>query len=765
MEKKVVNHKSYLDELNDIQRKAVTSGTGPKMVIAGPGSGKTRVLTYRIAYLIEQGIPPHRILALTFTNKAAREMKDRIERVVGASAKRVIAGTFHSVFARFLRYDAHLIGYPNDFTIYDTDDTKSVVRAIIKKMGLEPKVYQVSAIRSRISMAKSNLITPKLYSANSELINQDRMNRRPMLQSIYGQYTQELMRAGAMDFDDLLLQMFRLLYENYDNIREKYQEKFDYVLVDEFQDTNYLQYQIIKQFIDYDHSPHNINIVGDDAQSIYSFRGATIENILKFEQDYPKVETFKLEQNYRSTNYIVQAANDVISYNRNQIQKKIWTSHEEGEKIKIEKCISDTEEGRKVASLIIEQKNRHHLKNSEIAILYRTNAQSRTLEEHLRRNNIPYKIFGGLSFYQRKEVKDLVAYLRLTVNYKDNEAMKRIINYPKRGLGATTIQKIVDIADANEISMWEAVTMVKLSKRAENSLMGFGKMIQDFTKRAENQDAYTLASYIAKKSGILDLLQQDNTPEGISRVENVTSLLNGIQEFIDLDEVIEGQDLDAISNKSLAAYLQNITLLTDQDQGDVDDVDHVTMMSVHAAKGLEYKSVFVVGMEENLFPSYLSVSDPRQLDEERRLFYVAITRAEMYLTLTYANSRYHYGQVRYNDVSRFLEEIGGDNVDSIISSSNSTAGFGTARSRLSGNFKTLKEVKTPTLSIDPANFKPSPNDLIEPGMNVLHLKFGEGKVLAVDGAKDNKIATIRFDQVDNPERRIMLRFAKLQILD
>ncbi len=765
MEKGVVNHKSYLDELNDIQRLAVTSGSGPKMVIAGPGSGKTRVLTYRIAYLIQQGIPPHRILALTFTNKAAKEMKHRIERVVGAAAKRVQAGTFHSVFARFLRYDAHLIGYPNDFTIYDTDDTKSVVRGIIKKLGLEPKVYQVSAIRSRISMAKSNLITPKLYAANHELVSQDRMNRRPMLQNIYGQYSQELMRAGAMDFDDLLLQMFRLLYENYDNIREKYQEKFDYVLVDEFQDTNYLQYQIIKQFIDYEHSPHNINIVGDDAQSIYSFRGATIENILKFEQDYPKVETFKLEQNYRSTNFIVQAANDVISYNRNQIQKKIWTSHDEGEKIKIEKCISDTEEGRKVASLIIEQKNRHHLKNSEIAILYRTNAQSRTLEEHLRRNNIPYKIFGGLSFYQRKEVKDLVAYLRLTVNYRDNEAMKRIINYPKRGLGATTIQKISDIADANEISMWEAVTMVKLSKRAENSLMGFGKMIQDFTKRAEKQDAYTLASYIAKKSGILDLLQQDNTPEGINRVENLTSLLNGIQEFIDLDEVVEGQDLDAVSNKSLATYLQNITLLTDQDESDVDNVDHVTLMSVHAAKGLEYPSIFVVGMEENLFPSYLSVSDPRQLDEERRLFYVAITRAEKFLTLTYANSRYHYGQVRYNDVSRFLEEIGGDNVDSIITAGNTTAGFGKARSSISGSFKSLKEVSATIPKVDPSTFKPSSNDLIEAGQKVLHLKFGEGEVLAVDGAKDNKIATIRFDQVDNPERRIMLRFAKLQILD
>ena len=765
MEKKVVNHKSYLDELNDIQRLAVTSGSGPKMVIAGPGSGKTRVLTYRIAYLIQQGIPPHRILALTFTNKAAREMKDRIERVVGAPAKRVIAGTFHSVFARFLRYDAHNIGYPNDFTIYDTDDTKSVIRGIIKKLGLEPKVYQVSAIRSRISMAKSNLITPKLYAANTELVNQDRMNRRPMVQNIYSMYSQELMRAGAMDFDDLLLQMFRLLYENFDNIKEKYQEKFDYVLVDEFQDTNYLQYQIIKQFIDYDGSPHNINIVGDDAQSIYSFRGATIENILKFEQDYPALQTFKLEQNYRSTNYIVQAANDVISYNKNQIQKKIWTSHNEGEKIKIEKCLSDTEESRKVASLIIEQKNRYHLKNSDIAILYRTNAQSRTLEEHLRRNNIPYKIYGGLSFYQRKEVKDLVAYLRLTVNYRDNEAMKRIINYPKRGLGSTSIQKVMDMADANEVSMWEALTHVNLSKRAKNSLLSFGNMIQDFTKRAETQDAYTLASYIAKKSGILDLLQVDKTPEGVSRVENITSLLNGIQEFIDSDEVQEGQDLEAVSNKSLASYLQNITLLTDQDNSDIDNVDHITLMSVHAAKGLEYKSVFVVGMEENLFPSYLSVSDPRQLDEERRLFYVAITRAEKFLTLTYANSRYHFGQVRYNDVSRFLEEIGGDNVDSIISVGNTTAGFGRARAAIKGNYRPLKEVKAPVLNIDPADFKPSSNDLIAEGQKVLHLKFGEGEVVAVDGAKDNRIATIRFDQIDNPERRIMLRFAKLQILD
>lgn len=763
MEHKVVVHKNYLDELNEIQHQAVTAGQGPVMVIAGPGSGKTRVLTYRIAYLIQQGIPPHKILALTFTNKAAREMKERIESVVGQVANRVTAGTFHSIFARFLRYDAHMIGYPNDFTIYDSDDSKSVVRAVLKKLSLDTKTYPVSVVRSRISMAKSNLITPKLYASNDDLISQDRIARRPMMQTIYGMYTQELMKAGAMDFDDLLLQMFRLLYENFDNVLEKYQNKFDYVLVDEFQDTNYLQYQIIKKLIDYPGSPHNINIVGDDAQSIYSFRGATIENILKFEKDYPQVVTYKLEQNYRSTNFIVQAANDVIAFNRKQIQKKIWTESDTGEKIRIERCISDTEEGRKVTSLIIEQKNRYHLSNKDIAILYRTNAQSRVFDEHLRRNNIAYKIYGGLSFYQRKEVKDLVAYLRLCVNYRDNEAFKRIINYPKRGIGATTLQRISDLADANDISMWEAISMMQLTKRTQNKLVNFAQLIADFTKRAETQDAYTVANYIAKKSGILDVLKADNTPEGISRIENITSLLDGIQEFIQTDEIVEGQDLDMMSDKSLASYLQNITLLTDQDDTDP-DVDHITLMSVHAAKGLEYPSVFVVGLEENLFPSYMSLSNPGQLDEERRLFYVAITRAERFLTLTYATSRYHYGQVRNNDLSRFLEEIGPENVDTVVSVTDKTAQFGRGRSSVSGSFKMLKPERA-QLSIDPSNFTASSSADIEIGHQVLHLKFGKGEVINIDGAKDNRVATIRFDQLDNPERRIMLRFAKLQILE
>ena len=763
MENKLVSGSSYLDELNDIQRKAVTAGTGPVMVIAGPGSGKTRVLTYRIAYLIQNGVPPHRILALTFTNKAAKEMKERIENVVGQIANRVTAGTFHSVFCRMLRSDAHNIGYPNDFSIYDSDDSKSVIRGILKKMSLDPKVYNVTAIRSRISMAKSNLITPKLYAANEDLIAQDRINRRPMTQMIYAQYSNELLKAGAMDFDDLLLQMFRLLYENHDNILEKYQRKFDYVLVDEFQDTNFLQYSIIRQFSVYEGSQHNINIVGDDAQSIYSFRGATIENILKFEQDFPNVKTYKLEQNYRSTKHIVQAANDVIGYNKNQIKKEIWTSEDQGEKIKVERCISDTEEGRKVASLIIEQRNRHHLKNSEIAILYRTNAQSRVFEEHLRRHNIPYRIYGGLSFYQRKEIKDMIAYLRLTINFRDNEAFKRIINYPKRGLGDSTIQKIIDMADANNISMWEAISHVPLAARAKNKLLNFGLMIDDFRKRAISQDAYTVASYVAKKSGILDLLKADNSPEGVARIENITSLLDGIQEFIDNDEILEGQDESMIGGKSIAEYLQNIALLTDQDSNDP-ELDHVTMMSVHAAKGLEYKSVFVVGMEENLFPSFMSQGDPNQLDEERRLFYVAITRAEKYLTLTYANSRYHYGQIRNNDLSRFLEEIGGENVDTIVSVGNTTAQFGSARSGVSGNFRKLNTVRESVVKVDPATFKASAISDIKEGDTVLHMKFGEGKVISIDGAKDNLIATIRFDQIDTPERRLVLRFAKLQVI-
>ena len=744
---------SYLDQLNEHQRDAVTCTDGPVMVIAGPGSGKTRVLTFRIAHLINTGVPPWQILALTFTNKAAREMKERIERVVGSSANKVWAGTFHSLFARILRYEAHHLGYPNDFTIYDTDDTKSVIKEVLKQMGLDTKVYSPGLVRSRISSAKSNLITPKNYAVDEELLQQDRMNRIPMMYAVYDRYARKCLRAGAMDFDDLLLQMFRLLYQNPENVREKYQRQFQYILVDEFQDTNYLQYEILKQFVNYEGSSENICIVGDDAQSIYSFRGATIENILQFQEDFREVKTFKLERNYRSTTHIVDAANGVISYNQRQIKKTIWTDNLGEHKIKIIKTITDSEEGKRVADGIIEQKNRYSLENSQIAILYRTNAQSRIFEEHLRRYNIPYRIYGGLSFYQRKEIKDLLAYMRLTVNPKDNEAFKRVINYPKRGFGNKSLDTLIQFAEDNEISIFESIPMIDMSSRAKSIIMEFVKLIANFRMKAEKSNAYDVAMYIAKKSGIIDLYKNDGTLEGLGRLENINALLDGVQEFVEDDVLDPGEEE---MDKSLAKYLQNIALITDMDEEKSTDV--ITLMSVHSAKGLEFKSVFVVGLEENLFPSYLSLSDPNQLDEERRLFYVAITRAEEFLTLTYANSRYQYGQMRFNDPSRFLEEIPLENVDSIMPIK-SKPSFG--EPRILGNFKQHVSKKSMP-KIDVTDFVPNdPSDISE-GMKVLHMKFGEGLVKNID---ERKIATIYFDQVpENPEKRIMLQYAKLQIL-
>lgn len=747
---------SYLDQLNDIQRKAVTTVDGPVVVIAGPGSGKTRVLTFRIAHLLQSGVEPWRILALTFTNKAAREMKERIELVAGTAVHKVWAGTFHSLFARILRVEAHRIGYPNDFTIYDTDDSKSLINEIIKSMGLDKNAYNSGAVRSRISTAKSNLITPKAYVQNADLMQYDRMNKRPRLHEVYDQYVKKCLRAGAMDFDDLLLQMFKLFYQNPDNIREKYQRQFSYVMVDEFQDTNFLQYEILKHFVNYEGSPQNFCIVGDDAQSIYSFRGATIENILQFEKDYPDAQTFKLEQNYRSTHHIVEAANGVIGYNRKQIEKKIWTDNISEHKIKIIKSLSDSEEGRRVADMIIEQKNRHNLENKDLAILYRTNAQSRVFEEHLRRFNIPYRIYGGLSFYQRKEIKDLVAYLRLTVNPKDDEAFKRIINYPKRGIGNTTLAKLIQFADDNELSLWQSVPHIELSARASSQLAEFVGIIARFRSIMESKNAYEMASMIAKHSGMSTLLKADHSVEGISRFENMTALLDGIKEFVENDEVLLDDDP---TDKSLAKYLQSIALITDFDQ-ETDKVDVVTLMSVHAAKGLEFESVFVVGMEENLFPSYMSLSSPDQLDEERRLFYVAITRAKTYLTITYSNSRYTYGQMRFNDPSRFIEEIPAENVDSIITIK-TTPTFG--EPKIIGNFKSLGKPLKSVIKVNKANFKADDHNTFKKGMKVLHLKFGEGEILSID---ERMVATIHFEKVyDNPEKRIMLQYAKLQILE
>ena len=751
---------NYLDELNDIQRQAVTTLEGPVMVIAGPGSGKTRVLSYRIAHLIQSGVAPWQILTLTFTNKAAREMKERISTLIGSHAMRVWAGTFHSIFARILRSEADKIGYPNDFSIYDSTDSKNLIKQIVKDLNLDKNNYNPNAVLSRISQSKSNLVTPKVYAQTEAYTDYDKMSKRPMLHVIYQRYVNRCQKAGAMDFDDLLMLMYRLLAENKDGVRAKYQQAFRYLLVDEFQDTNFLQYEILKLLVNYEDSANNFCIVGDDAQSIYSFRGATIKNILQFQKDYPTVQVFKLEQNYRSTHHIVEAANEVITKNKRQIPKKIWTESGDGERIRIIRALNDTEEARRVADSIVEMKNRSHFANIDIAILYRTNAQSRIFEEFLRRYNLPYRVFGGLSFYQRKEVKDVLAYLRLTVNPNDDEALKRVINYPKRGIGATTISKIVALANDNDVSIWDAIPYFKATKRTQSLLDNFVEKIKQFTIKSKKDTPYRTAEFIVKQSGVLSDLRKDNTIEGLSRIENIESLLSGVQLFEENDELMAGEE---IVEKNLAGYLQNIALITDQDE-DKEEKDYVSLMSVHAAKGLEYKSIFVVGMEENLFPSYMSVSDPDQLEEERRLFYVAITRAEQILTLTYATSRYQYGQMRFNDPSRFLEEIGVQHFDKPLEiRSKGISSF--SEPKVLGKLGTLKPKKEYIALVDPASFKPSAPHLIKQGMYILHKKFGKGHVESIEGSDHNKVATIHFAQIDNPSRKIMLKFAKLQILD
>ena len=749
--------KTYLDELNDVQRQAVTQTEGPVLVIAGPGSGKTRVLTYRIAHLIETGVAPWNILTLTFTNKSAREMKERITKVVGESGNKVWAGTFHSIFARILRYEADKIGYTSNFTIYDTDDSRSVIKGLIKEMNLDPQQYNVNGVGARISKCKSSLIPPSSYETNENMMAADRKSNRLHFHAIYKKYTAKCKKADAMDFDDLLYQLYRLLVSE-PEIKKKYQERFKYLMVDEFQDTNQLQYGILKELVMYDKSPNNICVVGDDAQSIYAFRGATIQNILNFETDFKNLKTFKLEQNYRSTHHIVQAANDVITFNKKQIKKKIWTDKVEGTKIRVIRALSDTEEGKRIADTILEHKNRHHLANKEIAILYRTNAQSRIFEEYLRRYNLSYKVFGGLSFYKRKEVKDLLSYLRLVTNPKDEEALKRVINYPKRGIGNTTVQKVVDFANAAGETLWNAFGKINLPTRTKNTIIGFQEMISIAAKKAETDDAYTIATEIAKKSGLYDSLKSDTSPEGLGRFENLNSLLNGIKDFVENDEV----GADNSGDKSLASYIQNIALLTDFDQAEA-STDYITLMSVHSAKGLEFRSIFVVGLEEQLFPSFMSMESQDDIAEERRLFYVAITRAEEFLTLSYANTRYKFGKMSYNQPSRFLEEISNENIDSDIPVRQTSQEK--MKSGVFGNFKKRSSSAGAIgLMVDPATFKASPVEDIQVGMKIMHMKFGEGKVLSIDGTPRNRVATIFFKGVENPQRKIMLKFAKLQIV-
>jgi len=756
-----VSMNDYLDQLNDVQKQAVTNVDGPVMVIAGPGSGKTRVLTFRIAHLINTGVEPRQILSLTFTNKAAREMKDRISKVVGKGGNYVWAGTFHSLFSRILRIEAEKIGYPATFSIYDTDDSKALIKDIISRMGLDKAKYPPGLVLNRISNAKSNLITWKAYGSNAELVSRDQSEGRPDMYKIYQKYVIRCQKSGAMDFDDLLLNTFRLFYENKDNVVAKYRERFKYVLVDEFQDTNFLQYAIVKQLTRYKGSPQNISIVGDDAQSIYAFRGATISNILDFKKDYPTLKIFKLEQNYRSTPHIVAAANSVISHNRSQIKKKIWTEFSSGNKIALVKALSDAEEARRVAGLIVEQKNRHHYANKDIAILYRTNAQSRAFEEQLRRHDIPYRIYGGMSFYQRKEVKDLMAYLRLSINPADDEAIRRIINYPRRGIGKTTLDKIMTIATSEEISAWEAMDREIFNSRTTNLLKKFKGLIASFVEKAQTMNAYDLALHIYKKSGMDADLAKDNSIEGLSRRENITSLLDGIKEFIDSDELLTN-DPD-VDERSISEYLQSVALITDFDGEDGDD-DHVLLMSAHASKGLEFKSVFVVGLEENLFPSFMAKDSPSAMDEERRLFYVAITRAMEHLTLSYSNSRYQYGSMRFNDPSRFLDEIEPDhflNPELVVKEPVT----GPGSSKVSGVFPKRKPTKPGTARSVPEDFKVSDPKRVAAGMRVRHLRFGEGEVLDVEGGTENRIATIQFEEVDNPKKKIMLKYARLQILD
>jgi len=764
----------YLSSLNEPQRNAVLHTEGPLMIIAGAGSGKTRVLTYRIAWLMQQGVEPFNILALTFTNKAAREMRHRIEQVVGHDARNLWMGTFHSIFAKILRIEGHRLGYTSDFTIYDTDDSKSLLKTIVNEMGLDDKVYKPSAVMSRISAAKNRLISWQEYVRNPIFLAEDTEAAKPKLGEVYKQYVQRCFKANAMDFDDLLFNT-NVLFRDCLDVLHKYQHKFRYILVDEFQDTNFAQYLIIKNLA----AVHqNICVVGDDAQSIYAFRGADIQNILNFAKDYPDLMTVKLEQNYRSTKKIVHVANKVISYNHHQLQKTVWTDNEEGEPIEIIRAATDNDEGRLIATSIFELKMRHQASNADFAILYRTNAQSRSFEEALRKLGIKYKIFGGLSFYQRKEIKDLIAYFRFTVNQRDEEAFKRIINLPKRGIGESTVQKMVVAAAENNVPLWEVICHPEqyLGKSRIGAVIAdFATMIKDFMLALTQKDAYETASYIAKTSGLLRELFEDKTVEGRARYDNVQELLNAIKEFTDAPDR---------EDKSLSAFLQEVSLLTTADEADKDDADAVSLMTIHQAKGLEFKYVYVVGMEEDLFPSQMMLASRADLEEERRLFYVAITRAEKKLTLSYALQRYRFGHLRPCEPSRFLDELDQRYVqisrirrDGFVDSSGKVRNEANMSRESPLREKMRQKASAPTLrnttpTPPPANnylHKPSANftasnpALFREGMRIEHAKFGFGKIVKLDLQGADKRAVIQFDKVG--EKTLLLNFAKLMIVE
>ncbi len=760
---------AYLAELNHAQQQAVVNTEGPVMIIAGAGSGKTRVLTYRIAYLMENGVDPFNILALTFTNKAAKEMRERIEKVVGSEARNLWMGTFHSVFARILRAEADKLGYPTNFTIYDTDDSKSLIKAIVKEFNLDDKVYKPGVILSRISSAKNNLITAAAYESASELTSYDASTGRPHISDIFKAYSERCFRAGAMDFDDILLNTYKLL-NKFPDVLNRYQHRFRYLMVDEYQDTNHCQYMIIKRLA----AVHeNICVVGDDAQSIYSFRGANIRNILSFEQDYPDLKVFKLEQNYRSTKVIVEAAGSVISRNKEQLDKKVWTQNDEGEKINLMRAVTDNEEGKLIAQSIFEEKMKNQLHNSAFAILYRTNAQSRSLEEALRKQNIPYRIYGGTSFYQRKEIRDMIAYLRLIINPQDEEALKRIINYPTRGIGNTTLDRLILLANQFKCSVWDIIENAHAHaelKTAVKKLQNFATMMNSFRALAEQNNAYEVAMHVARQTTLLKTLNEDKTVEGISRYENLVELLNGVKEFVEDDE----SELE----KSLSNYLQDIALLTDADRQD-DDTDKVSLMTVHAAKGLEFPHVYITGLEENLFPSQMSLGDRSQLEEERRLFYVAITRAEKKLNLSFATSRFRFGTLLPCEASRFIEEIDPSylKMDPRMLKSQSRSpleqrNHGGNRSGLrwsgpqqrSSNSDSYKKSYTPQRPKPAAipDFKPEAVSDLEVGQKIEHQRFGKGVVTAVEGLPENRKASVNFEQFG--DKMLVLKFAKLRLI-
>ena len=764
----------YLKGLNPSQRAAVETIKGPVMIVAGAGSGKTRVITYRVAHLIKTGVDPFNILVLTFTNKAAKEMRERITSVVGPEAKNIWMGTFHSVFAKILRVEAEKIGYPSNFTIYDTDDSKSLLRAILKEYQLDDKLYNANFVYGRISSAKNNLISAQEYQKNAQIQAEDVSSGRGRIGEIYLTYTQRCFKAGAMDFDDLLFKTNVLLREHPD-VLYKYQNKFKYLMVDEYQDTNFSQYLIVKKLAAI---TENLCVVGDDAQSIYAFRGANIQNILNFEKDYPDLKVFKLEQNYRSTQNIVNVANSIIANNKNQLKKDVFSDNEEGDKIKISRAFSDNEEGKIVAESIIQERSLKGLKFKSFAILYRTNAQSRAMEESLRKLNIPYKIYGGLSFYQRKEIKDLIAYFRLTFNPNDEEALKRVINYPKRGIGDTTVDRIIVAADQNKTTFWDVLTNVQqyLEPRSATSVGNFATMIQSFQAIAKTTPAYETALHIAQHSGLLKDLYEDKSVEGLNRYENIQELLNGIKEFSEREDIEE---------KGLDIFMQDVALLTNDDNDKNPDADTVSLMTIHSSKGLEFPHVYIVGLEENLFPSQMSLNSRSDLEEERRLFYVAITRAEKKLTICYATSRYRWGTLTSCEPSRFIDEIDARFLELEFKQPAKSSGdnpfFENERSAWSrptsgGNagskdtFSKPKAATAPpkTTSILPKahvpteGFAPSDTSNLQVGMEVEHERFGFGKVISLEGSKPDIKATIFFQGLGN--KQLLLKFAKLRIV-